>query len=550
MERPPAVERDDRRREIRAGKDAPTLRRTEASLEEARMRPSRVRARVRLVAVLVLAGCGLPKNVARPQSSAIAHTQGTALGALISPAAALHPGESGFLLFNTGEGAIQARVALADVAQSSIDAQYFEWAGDALGRVLMARVIAAADRGVRVRLLIDDYNNKGHDIAFEALAAHPNIEVRVFNPFVRGRLRVTQLLGRFTELNRRMHNKMFVVDGQAAIVGGRNLTDDYFGMGKKIDFRDFDLLAIGTVVPQAEDLFDRYWNSEFAYPIGTLRKPATRAQLEEARRRFMAHVVVDRNYFPYALPADEKEALTWLEKFRGRAVWGLAEVLADDPGVVAKKQKTPSMVANKMRDLAKHAEHEIVIENAYFLPQKEMPGVTALRQRGIELKVLTNSLATTDEVAVNAHYAGTRPRLVDLGVALYEMKPDASSRELYIARPTTSKAHLALHGKAAVFDREVVFVGSFNLDPRSLELDTETVFVVYSPELARQFLDAFATDFEAENAWHLGGVVGRNKVAWVSQRSGQADVEPHDPASGWLRFVRSILSVLPIRSLL
>ena len=164
--------------------------------------------------------------------------------------------------------------------------------------------------------------------------------------------------------------------------------------------------------------------------------------------------------------------------------------------------------------------------------------------------MLTNSLATTDEVPVNAHYADSRPKLVDLGVELYEMKPYAASRALYIARPATSEAHLALHGKATVFDRKTVAIGSFNLDPRSMDLDTEMVFVVQSPQLAAQVLDAFATDFAPENAWRIGAVAGEGSVAWITQNPARPLVEPHDPASAWRRFLRSIERILPVASLL
>jgi putative cardiolipin synthase len=504
-----------------------------------------------LVVALAVSGCALPKNVVRPPSSALLDTDQTTLGALIAPAVAAHPGESGFVLYNTGEGAIRARVALADVAQSSIDAQYFMWAGDAIGRVLVDRILAAADRGVRVRLLIDDYSDRGHDVAFETLDAHPNIEVRVYNPFARGWLRVLQLLGRFTELNRRMHNKVFAADGRVAVVGGRNLSDDYFGLGDKLDFRDFDLLAIGPVVAQAECAFDQYWNSKWSYPITSLRKASSQAKQRRALEHFHDKVKDDLARFPYALPRDRGQALAWLERFRGTAIWGRAEVVYSDPNRPGKPAKAPpGIVWNRMVALARQAEHEIVAENAYLVPeQKSAPGYRELRERGVTVRLLTNSLASTDEVPVNAHYSTTRPRLAELGVELYEMKPWAASRELYLAHAAKSKAHLALHGKAAVFDRRIVFVGSFNLDPRSASLDTETVFVIDSPELAAQFLDAFATDFEAVNAWRIVKVAGKRKVVWITE--GPAPVaEPHDPASGWRRFVRSIEKVLPIRSLL
>ena len=261
-----------------------------------------MRSAVFVVAAAAVGCVTLPRHVERPASTAILGAD-TPLGGALAPATAAHPGDSGFALFNNGEGAIQARVALAEVARSTLDAQYFEWAGDRLGRVLLDRVLAAADRGVRVRLLVDDYTSQGKDLGFAALDAHPNIEVRVFNPFVRGRLRLPQFIGRWTELNHRMHNKMFVVDGVAAIVGGRNIADDYFGLGGELDFRDFDLLAVGAVVPQAEQAFDHYWNSEWAYPITVLSKPSSPDELKQKRARFDAHVAGDRAAFPYPAAA-------------------------------------------------------------------------------------------------------------------------------------------------------------------------------------------------------------------------------------------------------
>jgi putative cardiolipin synthase len=504
-----------------------------------------------LLVALAAIGCGLAKNVVRPPSSALMDTHHTRLGELTAPATAEHPGESGFLLFNTGEGGIQARVAMADVAQSSIDAQYFMWGRDTVGRVLLERLMAAADRGVRVRLLIDDYWASGYDFPFATTDAHPNIEIRVFNPFTRGRMRVTQLLGRFTTLNRRMHKKLFIADGQLAVIGGRNLIDDYFGLGKEICYRDFDLMAMGPVVSQAEAAFDQSWNSQWAYPISSLVEPPSQAERDRALARFAERVAADRANFPYALPHDAETAQAWLVQFRGKGVWGPAEVVYDDPNSVANPAEAPpGNVWKKVDALANQAEHEIVIENAYLLPNPKMPGIRAWREHGVRVRALTNSLATTDEVPVNAHYANVRPELVDLGVELYEMKPFAASRALYIAHAATSKAHLALHGKATVFDRKTVAVGSFNLDPRSRNLDTEIVFVVQSPQLAAQFLDAFAVDFAPENAWRIADVVGEGSVAWITQNPAQPLVEPHDPASAWRRFLRSIERLLPVAPLL
>jgi len=250
-------------------------------------------------------------------------------------------------------------------------------------------------------------------------------------------------------------------------------------------------------------------------------KPALQAELDQAYDRFHAQVAAERATFPYALPNDQAAAMAWLEQFRGKVVWAPAELVYDDPNSVANPADAPpGMVWNKMAYLANHAQQELVLENAYFLPKPKMPAARALRERGVRLRVLTNSLASTDEPIVNAHYADSRPELVNLGVELYEMKPDAASRALYIARPATSKAHLGLHAKAAVFDRKTVFIGSFNLDPRSMNLDTEIVLVVQSPQLAAQFLDAFATDFAPENAWRIADVVGsEGNVAWLTLTS-------------------------------
>jgi putative cardiolipin synthase len=505
-----------------------------------------------VIGAQLLVGCAtLPRHVVRPPSTALVGTRESALGRLVTAAAEQHPSETGFLLFNTGRGAVEARVALAETAETSIDAQYYEWAGDAIGRVLLERVIAAADRGVRVRLLIDDYTSRGHDLAFQTLDTHPNIEVRVFNPFVRGRSRLMQLLARFTEMNHRMHNKMFVADGRVAVIGGRNLTDDYFGMGDKIDFRDFDLLAIGAVVPQAEAAFDRYWNSEWAYPITSLTRPVSVEKRGRQRARFDARVAADRASFPYALPCDRDDAMRWLERFRGQVTWAPAEVIYDDPSVMAHPLHSQiTTVGKRLIALIEQARREIVAENAYLVPHEDLALMRATLRRGVKIQVLTNSLASTDVLAINAAYSKSRPVLAELGVGLYEMKPNAASRNLYVARPALSRAHLALHGKAAVFDGEVVFLGSFNLDPRSMYLDTEAVFVVHSPVLAAQVLDAFAVDFSPANAWHIGHVVGKKDSAWITEWPGRSDVEPHDPASLWRRMLKSIARILPIRSYL
>src|SRR5262249_52160348 len=351
----------------------------------------------------------------RPPSSALVDTHHTTLGELTAPAQPKHPGQSGFLLFNTGEGAIQARVAMAELAQSSIDAMYFQWGRDTVGRVLLDRMIAAAPQHGGPRLQpIRAREDARHAVAgalHRAQPPHAQQAVRRRRPA--GGRRWTQLI------------------------------DDYFGLGKEICYRDFDLLAMGPVVSQAEAAFDQYWNSQWAYPISSLVKPPSQAEADRELHRFSERVAAHRANFPYALPHDRDTALAFLVQFRRKGIWCPAELVYDDPNSVANPAEAPpGRVWKKVNELAMQAQHEIVIENPYLLPEPKMPTVRALRERGVQLRMLTNSLGTADEVPLNAHYAKARPEMVDLGVELYEVKPYAASRALYIARPATSKARL------------------------------------------------------------------------------------------------------------
>ena len=275
-----------------------------------------------LVVALTLSSCALPKNVVRPFSAAIVTTGEDDAGALVADAVAAHPGESGFSLYNTGEKGIQARVALTDVAQSSIDAQYYMWASDAIGRVLLERIIAAADRGVRVRLLIDDFDIDGpRHSPSRRCRPTPTSRCASSTPTRAAGCASSSTSGRFNELNRRMHNKMFVADGQVAVVGGRNLTDDYFGMGKKLDFRDFDLLAVGPVVAQAEGSFDHYWNSALGLSDQLAAQAVDRRRSCWRRADASTPESPRIGPLPYQLPRDRNEALAWLEPVHRDAIW-------------------------------------------------------------------------------------------------------------------------------------------------------------------------------------------------------------------------------------
>ena len=377
----------------------------------------------------------------------------------------------------------------------------------------------------------------------------------MFNPFARGRMRVTQLLGRFTELNRRMHNKLFVADGQVAVVGGRNLTDDYFGLGQE------DRLS--RLRPPGDRPGGRRRRRAASTATGTASGPirSARCASRPRRRSEIGRSRASRSgsrpiapASPIALPHDRDAALAWLEQFRGKAVWGPAELVYDDPNSVGNPADAPPGHGLEQDGLRspRGPSTRSSPRTPTWCRTRRRAAVRALRARGVKVRMLTNSLATTDEVPVNAHYANTRPELAELGVELYEMKPCAASRALYFARPATSKAHLALHGKAAVFDRKTVFVGSFNLDPRSADLDTETVFVVHSPTAGRAVPRRLRAPTSRPRTRGASPTSPARATTSPGSPSSPARplVEPHDPASVWRRFVRSIERVLPIAPLL
>lgn len=507
--------------------------------------------RLAMLALVAVAACAhLPPRDA-VVSLAIPAEPGTRLGTLYAAAAAQHGGQSGFLVLDRGEQAWLARAAVIDLADRSIDAQYFDWQGDRVGKLLIDKVLHAADRGVRVRLLIDDLHTHGRGNALLALDAHPNIEVRVFNPFVSRAGRTLEWLRRFSNVNHRMHNKMLIVDGQALVFGGRNIADSYFGLDDQLDFRDLDMLAVGDVVPQAGRAFDAYWNSQWAFPIHALeRKPPTTAQLAELTNKVRQDLATTYAQFPYRTTATPQEIMQRLDERTAILEWAPAELVYDAPGKMAGTQRTAASAAfGRGLALARGAQQEIVAEAAYYVPPKDLSQIRALRQRGVALHLLTNSLASTDLVPVHSAYARSRRKVVALGVELRELNAWASARAVYIARPER-RTTLSLHAKVAVIDRATVFLGSVNLDPRSTYLNTEVAVAIASPALAAQVLAVLERDFADANSWRV--VLDEDHgLRWHGVRDGVPQCRHQEPdASTGRRVKASMLALLPIRSLL
>ncbi|MCG3204618.1 MAG: Cardiolipin synthase C [Elusimicrobia bacterium] len=504
------------------------------------------------------AGCAtLPKDFNATPSTAPSREEKTTLREIFKPDSEAHPGQSGFVLLNTGRDAFLSRIALTETAERGIDAQYFIWNGDRCGTILMQRLVKAADRGVRVRLLLDDLTTHGKDLAMVALNQHPNIEIRLFNPLGRryylGLFRTMSLAFHAGRMTNRMHNKIFAVDNQIAILGGRNIGDEYFGLDKRSNFRDMDLLIIGKDVGDISSAFDGYWNSPWSIPYEVYKKKVlSDKSLKKKMEKLEKEFVQKEKNFPYPLDWSREAVLKILGDNRSAFVWGKSEVVCDPPDKAWKKAKrgeSKSEVLNTLIDVGQAAKKDMLIISPYLIISDEAVkkfGQTV--QRGVSVRILTNSLKSTDAVPVVAMYRTFRKDLMKQGPQLYEMRPDAGSRALYSLDPMMKK-RMSLHAKAVVYDQETVFIGTFNIDPRSEYLNTEVGLLVYSPEFAKKVTEAIQFDLLPENSYRLRVTPKGKDVEWVCVEKGKEKIYSTDPHAGpWIRFEAWFLSLLPIKN--
>jgi cardiolipin synthase C len=508
-------------------------------------------------ALLVIAnGCAsLPKDYPREPSRAWDRPQETKLGRAIAPAAAQHPGMSGFYVLGNGMDAFVARMALAEAAERTLDLQYYIFHGDLTGKLILDSLVRAADRGVRVRLLLDDTAAKGRDAALASIASHPQIEVRVFNPSA-GRSGVAWLFGAaadFERINHRMHNKMFVADNEAGVVGGRNIGDEYFGAREGVNFADMDLLAAGPVVQDLSRSFDEFWNSEWAYPIEALHtaKPDP-AALEKGRELLAAHRSAARDS-DYAKRLRDSDLLKRLYEHDLPLVWAPARIVYDRPEKAGTEGKPADdlKLGQQLKSVVAEPRSEFLISSPYFIPgERGVASFKQLREKGVSIRIVTNSFAGNDVALVHSGYAKYRKDLLKLGVELFELKPSlAAAPEKDQQRFGSSGA--SLHAKAFIVDRERVFVGSLNLDPRSLDLNTELGFVVESSELAEVLAQQFDELIRPAYTYRLELGPSDGDLLWVSEEDGREVRFTRDPDVGfWRRFSTWFLSFFAPESLL
>ncbi len=435
--------------------------------------------------------------------------------------------QSGFHLLERNDEGLAWRLALADHAQSSIDAQYFIWQGDEAGQLLLHRLIAAADRGVRVRILVDDLTLAGDDRAIATLCHHPNVDIKIFNPgFVRRGLfaPLVEFLIYFKELNRRMHNKLFVADNRMAIVGGRNIGNEYFGLSEKYNFRDLDVLVAGPLVPDISEAFDEYWNSEHAFPGKELSRAAKAKDLPKLRRRFARDMEKNRPLLaasPY--PLERKDWSRDLRALPAKMHAGEAHMIQDEPVTHQGEQRR---LVDTLDYLAAPSHEELLVVTPYLLPVGTfLEDLAKLSSEGVDVKILTGSMGSNNHTVAHSHYKKYRRPLIKTGATLREFKhqPTASVRAITDVPPATGK-FVSLHTKTLVGDRTRCFIGSLNLDPRAIILNTENGLLIDSPGLSKELAARIDDWSTPENAWQVT-VDDRKRLRWESSE-GTVTIQP------------------------
>jgi cardiolipin synthase C len=498
----------------------------------------------------------LPSLAGRTESAAFTDTGLTQLGQAVEAAVTDRCCISGIRMLTDGESAFATRIMLARAAEVSLDLQYYIWHNDIAGAMLFDELRLAADRGVRVRLLLDDNSTVGLDPELAAFGSHPNIEVRLFNPFVLRKARLLGYLTDFARLNRRMHNKTFTADNQATIIGGRNIGDEYFGAGDGELFVDLDVLAIGPVVRETSADFDRYWASNSSYPSelilpqaepGALVDLKAAAVLAKSKPHMNAYLdTVRRSIF-----ADD------LLQRKLVSEWAVVRLVSDDPAKGLGKAASSALLLPRLKAVLGNPSQKLGLISAYFVPTTVgVDALTNMRAEGVEITILTNALETTDVMVVHAGYAKWRKRLLQSGIQLFEMRNPMQrgglAPRITALGSTGSGARgvgSALHAKTFTIDRSRVFIGSFNFDPRSINLNTECGFVIESAALASQ-IDAALDDQVPTRSYEVRlDVVGN--LYWIEQ--GKCSAIRHDMEPGTSRLQRAmiaILSLLPIEWLL
>ncbi|MFT5735646.1 MAG: putative cardiolipin synthase, partial [Planctomycetota bacterium] len=477
----------------------------------------------------------------RTPSYALAPASDSPLGRLFATADA---GDCMFTAVDHGSDGLDARLALVAGASSSIDVQSYLWHPDTCGALLLDEILRAADRGVRVRLLIDGFKLETGRELTAALSQHPNVEFRLFNPTVHvgGVWETVELIENLGRLDHRMHGKLFLVDGVAGVFGGRNIGAEYFGLGDEINMRDFDMLAAGPVIDDLEECFDAFWNSEWVVPVEDLAVPESGSpDAHGYAREFLTGIHAAEARLDDRRAADASIWLSALARARSEMIPGRAEVIHDLADITARG--AAGAMARAFERTLESSHGDALLVSAYFVPdQRILKWIQRHTAAGHRVQILTNSYSSTNQSLAHAYYAASRRSLLEAGAELYELRPDAWSH-VHHRMPRSRADALCLHAKSAVFGRDQVLIGSMNLDPRSMVLNTEIGVLVESEELASNVRAALERELADRNAWRVS-VHSDGGLRWTSQ----GVVHTRDPEMTTREAVREwFLRLLPLR---
>jgi len=496
---------------------------------------------VLLLAFLVTGCATVSFDQPKSYSQAITDVEGTALGGYASFKVEKHEGLSGFYPLREGMDALGMRLRLAETAEKSLDLQYFLMKSDTAGAVMANALVKAADRGVRVRFLLDDIFTTVPDDSFLLINQHPNIEIRIFNPISRRGISSFNLVWHFKQANRRMHNKSFTADNVVSIVGGRNIADEYFQLKSDSEFIDFDILAVGPIVTEISHSFDEYWNHSRAVPIEQFIDAGKSDDLETVRQEIAEEF--DNIYDTVYERAYNSQLIKNFVNGSKPLYAAPARVLADSPDkLVNDVNKTHMRLVSDLVDVIRQAEKEAVFISPYYIPgQGGVQLVRDLVAKGVRVVILTNSLASNNHVPVHGGYARYRKDVIEAGAELYEIRAN-SARELRFGED--GPEHLTLHTKLMLIDRRKLFVGSLNLDPRSIELNAEMGILIDSEAMGAKMMEN--SDENLTTHAYRVLVSDKGDLEWHCRIDGQDVVETKEPlTSGWLRFKAWFMKIAP-----
>jgi putative cardiolipin synthase len=520
-----------------------------------------------LCLITVLASCAsLPRDYERHASHALEDTSDTPFGRAVTEEVKGHPGETGIYMLDNGKDAFVARIKIIEHAERSLDVQYYIWHEDLTGKVMHDRLLVAADRGVRVRLLLDDLDTAGKEDNLVAMDSHPNLEIRLYNPFANRKNRFLDIASDLGRVNRRMHNKSLTADNMISIAGGRNIGDEYFGAQLDVDFTDLDVMAIGPVVKDISSAFDLYWNSDYVIPLSAFATKDTVKKKKLVVLNDELDTFLDEaSKSPYAQALRESDMVKKLEKHELQFFWGKAVLIYDHPSKVeASEVQDGTHMALDLKKAMDETQQELIIISPYFVPGVNFSAyLTDLVKKGITVKILTNSLAANDVPIVFAGYKGYRWDLIRGGVELYEFKPLLTKEERKKEDKKEDKkwigsSRASLHAKSLGFDRQKIFVGSFNVDPRSVVLNTEMGIIFenehYAQKLGTGFEEKIKTvayqlkikEIPSDDALMDSPVLA---LEWVTMEGGKEVRYNNEPeTTWWQRFLTGFMALLPLES--